>query len=50
MQCRETLKLEPTKQNKLYASRLRTEILRKIEVNTFSYTEYLPDSPKAKDR
>jgi len=48
LRCRETLKLEPTKANQLYADRLRSEILRKIELGTFTYAEYFPDSPKAK--
>lgn len=45
--CRETLKLEPTKQNMQYVSRLRSEILRKITLGTFSYAEYFPNSKRA---
>jgi integrase len=45
--CRETLKLEPTKQNLLYVARLRSEILRKITLGTFNYAEYFPNSPRA---
>lgn len=45
--CRETLKLEPNKQNTLYVSRLRSEILRKIELGTFNYAEYFPNSKRA---
>lgn len=45
--CRETLSLEPTKANLTYASRLRAEILRKIELGTFRYGDYFPDSPLA---
>lgn len=48
IQCRETLKLKPDDKNIKYAVKLRAEILRKIEVNTFSYSDYFPDSPKAK--
>lgn len=43
---RETLKLEPTKQNMRYAENLRGEILRKIELNTFNPVEYFPNSKK----
>lgn len=46
--CRETLSLEPNKANLTYAGRLRAEILRKIELGTFRYGEYFPDSPLAK--
>ena len=46
--CRETLKLEPTKANLTYAARLRAEILRKIEIGTFEYAEYFPDSDLAR--
>jgi len=44
MQCRETLKLEPTKANIKYAERMRAEIERRIGMGTFSYSEYFPDS------
>lgn len=46
--CRETLKLEPNKKNIQYVSRLRSEILRKIEIGTFVYEEYFPNSKKIK--
>ncbi|EPS1221622.1 Arm DNA-binding domain-containing protein [Burkholderia cenocepacia] len=46
-ECRETLKLEPTPKNIQYAVRLRGEILRKIEMGTFNYAEYFPDSKRA---
>ncbi|KVQ85510.1 integrase [Burkholderia multivorans] len=46
-ECRETLKLEPTPKNIQYADRLRGEILRKIELGTFNYAEYFPDSRRA---
>lgn len=42
--CRETIKLAPTAANLKYAERLRGEILRKIELGTFDYREYFPDS------
>jgi len=45
--CRETLKLEPTKANQLYASRLRSTILNAIATGTFQYSDYFPESPRA---
>ena len=45
--CRETLRLEPNLANRTYASRLRAEILRKIELGSFRYADYFPDSPLA---
>lgn len=44
---RETLRLAPTATNLTYAARLRAEILRKIEIGTFRYADYFPDSPFA---
>lgn len=44
--CREVIKLPPTKKNLAYASALRSEILRKIELGTFKYAEYFPESGK----
>ena len=44
MQCRETLKLEPTKANVKYAERMKAEIERKIALGTFNYSEYFPAS------
>ncbi|TLM67200.1 MAG: DUF3596 domain-containing protein [Deltaproteobacteria bacterium] len=46
--CRETLKLEPTKQNVKYAANYRAEILNRIEKGTFRYSDYFPDSKRAK--
>lgn len=46
--CRETLRLEPTRPNLTYAARLRAEILRKIEIGTFEYAEYFPESDLAR--
>lgn len=46
--CRETLKLEPTKQNIKYAANLRAEILNRIEKETFRYSDYFPNSKGAK--
>jgi integrase len=40
----ETLRLEPTPANLKYASRLRAEILRKIELGVFKYADYFPGS------
>lgn len=45
--CREVIKLPPTKKNLAYAAGLRSEILRKIAMGTFSYREYFPDSDLA---
>lgn len=47
--CRETLRLEPTNANLTYVARLRAEILRKIELGTFRYADYFPDSQLAKE-
>ena len=41
---RETLRLEPSTANVTYASRLRAEILRKIELGNFRYADYFPES------
>jgi len=46
--CREALKLPHTKQNIAYAVRRRGEVLNAIERGTFVYTEFFPDSPRAK--
>lgn len=46
--CRETLKLQPSKANLTYAARLRGEILRKIELGSFDYAEYFPESELAR--
>jgi integrase len=48
VRCRETLKLEPTKQNLRYAERLRAEVLARIERGQFTYTEYFPESTRAR--
>ena len=45
---RERLEMAPTPANIAYATRLRQEILGKIERGTFSLAEYFPDSPRAK--
>lgn len=44
--CRETLRLSPTKKNLIYAAQLRAEILRKIGLGTFKFSEYFPNSLK----
>jgi integrase len=44
MECRETLKLAHTKTNVKFAERLRGEILNAIEMGTFSYEKYFPES------
>jgi integrase len=46
--CREPVRLPHTKQNIAYAIRRRGEILNAIERGTFVYSEFFPDSPKAK--
>lgn len=47
--CRETLKNIPvTKANNKYAINLLGEINRKISLDTFRYTDYFPDSPRAR--
>lgn len=46
--CRETLKLEPTKNNIKHAAWLRSEILRSIELGSFKYQDYFPESKRAK--
>lgn len=48
VRCRETLALEPTKRNLTYAANLRAEIQRQIEIGQFRYTDYFPDSPRAR--
>jgi len=44
VQCRENIKLEPTKSNMKYVERLKAEVERKIAIGTFSYSDYFPDS------
>lgn len=44
MECRETLKLAHTKANIKFAERLRGEILNAIQLQTFDYAKYFPDS------
>lgn len=44
MECRETLKLAHTKANIKFAERLRGEILNAIQLRTFDYAKYFPDS------
>lgn len=46
--CRETLKLQPTPSNRLYASRKRETILFEIAQGNFNYAKHFPESPKAK--
>lgn len=48
VECRETLRLEPTSGNIKYCVRLRGEILNTIAKNTFSYADYFPRSKKAR--
>lgn len=46
VQCRETIRKEPTKSNLRAVERLRREILDKVADGTFRYAEYFPDSPR----
>ena len=46
--CREILKLRPTKPNIKHAERLRGEILNRIERRTFDYADYFPNSKRAR--
>lgn len=48
VQCRETLRVDPTPKNIKYAERLRAQIHLEIERGTFNYGVHFPDSPKAK--
>ncbi len=48
MRCREKIKIKPTKANLAWAERRRGEVLNAIERGTFIYSEYFPDSNKAK--
>jgi integrase len=48
VECRETLKMAHSKANIRFAERLRGEILNAIEMRTFSYIKYFPDSPQLK--
>jgi len=43
-----TLKMEPTPANLEYAADLRREILRRIKVGAFNFSEFFPESPNAK--
>lgn len=49
VECRELLPPGPvTKSAIVHAGGLRAEILRKIDVGTFHYVDYFPDSPRAR--
>lgn len=47
VECRESLRMEPTPSNIRYAERLRNEILAEIERGVFSYPEKFPESKRA---
>ena len=47
VQCREVIARPHTKSNETYCQTLRAEILRKIELGTFVYNDYFPDSQRA---
>jgi integrase len=44
---RETLRLQPTPKNMQYAANMRRDILRRIELGTFSIAEFFPESKHA---
>lgn len=46
VECRETLKLNPTKANLIYAERLRGQILNAIGKGSFNYRDFFPDSKR----
>ncbi|OAI59019.1 integrase [Ralstonia solanacearum] len=48
VQCRESLRLDPTGPNIKFAEGLRAEIVRRIENGSFRYGDYFPESPRAK--
>lgn len=48
VRCRETLPLEPTKQNLRYADGLLAEINARISRGDFRYTDYFPESDNAR--
>lgn len=48
VECREPLKMEPTPANLRYAARLRSEVQNAIERGTFRYTDYFPNSKRAR--
>ena len=45
--CRETFKLEPSKKTINYANGIRSEILNKIVLGTFKYSDYFPESKQS---
>lgn len=45
--CRETIKIEPTKANLLFAERKRASILHEIGIGTFNYADHFPTSRRA---
>jgi integrase len=48
IECRESMHLDPDKPADVKtAAGLRSEILRRIELGSFVYTDYFPDSPRA---
>lgn len=47
VRCRESLKLEPTKQNLAFANRLKATVLHEIAIGTFKYSNHFPDSKNA---
>lgn len=47
IRCRETLRLEPTKANLMYASRLKATIQLEIEKGIFLYAKHFPQSKNA---
>lgn len=46
VECRETLRIDPTPQNIKYAERLRSQVLLEIEKGTFDYAQTFPKSKR----
>ena len=47
IRCRETIKIEPTKANIMFAERKRASILHEIAIGTFDYSAQFPQSRRA---
>lgn len=47
IRCRETLKLEPTKANLIFAKNFKSAIQHEMAIGTFQYSKHFPDSKNA---
>jgi len=47
VRCRETLKLEPTKANLLFAEGMHSTILHEVAIGTFHYNKHFPNSKRS---